>query len=157
MVGKFEYQKKYEVNICKQETSPLVNLFVLSFICSFRVVLLFCLITGDWRREPRKNTRVSCSRVTSSHVGLTLETSAFRVPERWPIYIINSVGKTKIILVYHSPNDAALQFVFKLIPLVPSVIDVRFVYQSQRIINHSRRKPVTDTQYNIKLHFRFHS
>ena len=30
-----------------------------------------------------------------SNEGLTLETSAFRVSVRWPIYIINSVDKTK--------------------------------------------------------------
>ena len=30
-----------------------------------------------------------------SDEGLTLETSAFRISERWPIYIINSVDKTK--------------------------------------------------------------
>ena len=29
---------------------------------------------------------------------LTLETSAFRVSVRWPIYIINSVDKTKILI-----------------------------------------------------------
>ena len=30
--------------------------------------------------------------------GLTLETSAFRISVRWPIYIINSVDKTKFLL-----------------------------------------------------------
>ena len=30
-----------------------------------------------------------------SDEGLTLETSAFRISVRWPIYIINSVDKTK--------------------------------------------------------------
>ena len=33
-----------------------------------------------------------------SDKGLTLETSAFRISVRWPIYIINSVDKTKIFV-----------------------------------------------------------
>ena len=37
---------------------------------------------------------------------LKLQTSAFRIPVRWSIYIINSVDKTKIF-VYNSPTDAA--------------------------------------------------
>ena len=32
-----------------------------------------------------------------SDEGLTLETSAFRISVRWPIYIINSVRKTKFL------------------------------------------------------------
>ena len=32
-----------------------------------------------------------------SDEGLTLETSAFRIPVRWSIYIINSVDKTKFM------------------------------------------------------------
>ena len=32
-----------------------------------------------------------------SDEGLTLETSAFRISVRWPIYIINSVDKTKFL------------------------------------------------------------
>ena len=34
----------------------------------------------------------------SSDEGLTLETPAFRISVRWPIYIINSVDKTKFKL-----------------------------------------------------------
>ena len=46
-------------------------------------------------------TRISSSseRIANwirSDEGLTLETSAFRISVRWPIYIINSVDKTKI-------------------------------------------------------------
>ena len=33
-----------------------------------------------------------------SDEGLTLETSAFRISVRWPIYIINSVDKTNFLL-----------------------------------------------------------
>ena len=33
-----------------------------------------------------------------SDEGLTLETSAFRISVRWPIYIINSVDKTKFLM-----------------------------------------------------------
>ena len=39
---------------------------------------------------------VSPSSIRSDE-GLTLETSAFRVSVRWPIYIINSVDKTKFL------------------------------------------------------------
>ena len=35
-----------------------------------------------------------------SDEGLTLETSAFRISVRWPIYIINSVDKTKFLSRY---------------------------------------------------------
>ena len=41
--------------------------------------------------------------------GLTLETSAFRIPVRWPIYIINSVDKTKFLYVV---KPAILMFSF---------------------------------------------
>ena len=34
-----------------------------------------------------------------SDEGLTLETSAFRISVRWPIYIINSVDKTKFLFL----------------------------------------------------------
>ena len=33
-----------------------------------------------------------------SDVGLTLETSAFRIPVQWSVYIINSVDKTELIV-----------------------------------------------------------
>ena len=36
-----------------------------------------------------------------SDEGLTLETSAFRISVRWPIYIINSVDKTKFLQLLH--------------------------------------------------------
>ena len=46
-----------------------------------------------------------------SDEGLTLETSAFRIPVRWSIYIINSVDKTQIFCVLLPPAiDAAPQF-----------------------------------------------
>ena len=37
--------------------------------------------------------------VIRSDEGLTLETSAFRIPVRWSIYIINSVDKNKIFCI----------------------------------------------------------
>ena len=43
------------------------------------------------------------SKTIRSDEGLTLETSAFRISVRWPIYIINSVDKTKFLLLV-SPN-----------------------------------------------------
>ena len=39
-----------------------------------------------------------------SDEGLTLETSAFRISVRWPIYIINSVDKTKLLYSTSLPH-----------------------------------------------------
>ena len=39
-----------------------------------------------------------------SDEGLTLETSAFRISVRWPIYIINSVDKTKFLYTKDQPQ-----------------------------------------------------
>ena len=41
----------------------------------------------------------------SSDEGLTLETSAFRISVRWPIYIINSVDKTKFLYTTSPPTQ----------------------------------------------------
>ena len=49
-----------------------------------------------------------CCQKCRSDEGLTLETSAFRISVRWPIYIINSVDKTKIFVYF--ATDAAPQF-----------------------------------------------
>ena len=47
---------------------------------------------------PRSRERAADSHVfIRSDEGLTLETSAFRISVRWPIYIINSVDKTKFL------------------------------------------------------------
>ena len=46
-----------------------------------------------------KTFRISNDFVSRSDEGLTLETSAFRNPVRWSIYIINSVDKTKFLLI----------------------------------------------------------
>ena len=50
-----------------------------------------------------------------SNEGLTLETSAFRIPVRWPIYITNSVDKTKfmcglslLLVLFSSPRGFSL-------------------------------------------------
>ena len=40
-----------------------------------------------------------------SDEGLTLETSAFRISVRWPIYIINSVDKTKFLYTTSLPTQ----------------------------------------------------
>ena len=42
---------------------------------------------------------------TRSDEGLTLETSAFRISVRWPIYIINSVDKTKFLYTSSPPTQ----------------------------------------------------
>ena len=49
-------------------------------------------------------------RQSESDEGLTLETSAFRIAVRWPIYIINSVDKT-IFLYTTSPPTQHHSFV----------------------------------------------
>ena len=46
-------------------------------------------------------------RAIRSDEGLTLETSAFRISVRWPIYIINSVDKTKFL---YPTNVAEVRF-----------------------------------------------
>ena len=45
-----------------------------------------------------------------SDEGLTLETSAFRISVRWPIYIINSVDKTKFLYIR---EDRSLSTAFR--------------------------------------------
>ena len=42
---------------------------------------------------------------TRSDKGLTLETSAFRISVWWPIYIINSVDKTKFLYTTSPPTQ----------------------------------------------------
>ena len=41
--------------------------------------------------------------------GLTLETSAFRISVRWPIYIINSVDKTKFLYKLENSQQKPLK------------------------------------------------
>ena len=41
----------------------------------------------------------------SSDEGRTLETSAFRISVRWPIYIINSVDKSKYLYTTSPPRQ----------------------------------------------------
>ena len=60
--------------------------------------------------------QVLALRQNESYEGLTLKTSAFRIPVRWLIYIINSVDKTNFFR-YHSPTDAAPQLLWKVTPL----------------------------------------
>ena len=59
-------------------------------------------------RQGKTGVRVSCQDIKSecarymymyirSDEGLTLGTSAFRISVQWPIYIINSVDKTKFL------------------------------------------------------------
>ena len=54
---------------------------------------------------------LSTERIRSDE-GLTLETSAFRISVRWPIYIINSVDKTKnfcILLPHRRSTTVSLE------------------------------------------------
>ena len=44
-----------------------------------------------------------------SDEGLTLETSAFRISVRWPIYIINSVDKTKFLYITTKDKNIILK------------------------------------------------
>ena len=43
--------------------------------------------------------------IRHSDEGLTLEMSAFRISVRWPIYIINSVDKTKFLYTTSPPTQ----------------------------------------------------
>ena len=58
----------------------------------------------------RYNERENNKTVIRSDEGLTLETSAFRISVRWPIYIINSVDKTKFLnkTVTLGPNKVSV-------------------------------------------------
>ena len=47
----------------------------------------------------------SSERIEGRIEGLTLETSAFRISVRWPIYIINSVDKTKFLYTTSPPTQ----------------------------------------------------
>ena len=47
--------------------------------------------------KPDVSTVNRSSQRIHSYDGLTLKTSAFRIPVRWSIYIINSVDKTKFL------------------------------------------------------------
>ena len=52
------------------------------------------------------NTTNNCENSSiRSDEGLTLETSAFRISVRWPIYIINSVDKTKFLYTISPPTQ----------------------------------------------------
>ena len=44
-------------------------------------------------------------RALRSDEGLTLETSAFRISVRWPIYIVNCVDKTKFLYTTSPPTQ----------------------------------------------------
>ena len=68
-------------------------------------------------------------RALRSDEGLTLETSAFRISVRWPIYIINSVDKTKFLYTT-SPPPQHHSF-FRNYPL-----------QNHRMVFDERGKPV---------------
>ena len=52
-----------------------------------------------WVSVYLNHNRLSVNKIqaNTSDEGLTLETSAFRISVRWPIYIINSVDKTKFL------------------------------------------------------------
>ena len=54
-------------------------------------------------------TRIWFYQRIRSDKGLTLETSAFRIPVRWSTYIINSVDKTKIIVKYAVKSGTKLR------------------------------------------------
>ena len=81
----------------------------------------FSFINGvdnvNWPRTEILKAEVSSvnpSLALRSDEGLTLETSAFRISLRWPIYIINSVDKTKFLYTSNGPRvakSATLSFV----------------------------------------------
>ena len=57
------------------------------------------------RTEILKADVSSVSPSIRSDQGLTLETSAFKISVRWPIYIINSVDKTKFLYTTSPPTQ----------------------------------------------------
>ena len=54
--------------------------------------------------QDRAANRPTGSQIRSDE-GLTLETSAFRISVQWPIYIINSVDKTKFLYTTSPPTQ----------------------------------------------------
>ena len=55
--------------------------------------------------QSRERTNKLNQHMIRSDEGLTLETSAFRISVRWPIYIINSVDKTKFLYTTSPPTQ----------------------------------------------------
>ena len=54
----------------------------------------WCVTTNSVAPPPLYKLHTTHNSLIRSDEGLTLETSAFRIPVRWSIYIINSVDKT---------------------------------------------------------------
>ena len=63
-----------------------------------------------------------------SDEGLTLETSAFRIPVRWSIYIINSVDKTKLLYIPGLANSSAYLSLNTINGMLPSPAENTFVF-----------------------------
>ena len=65
-----------------------------------------------------------------SDEGLTLETSGFRISVRWPIYIINSVDKTKLLYTTSPPTQH--HSFFRDYPFIDLILTFPFVQQPIR-------------------------
>ena len=93
--------------------------------CPNNTVPLSVKLAGSKSKEELIQLGVSSvSLRIRSDEGLTLETSAFRISVRWPIYIINSVDKTKFLyttsplMQHHSFfRNYPLQYNLGLVPL----------------------------------------
>ena len=84
IASSLRYQHKL---ICKETNSPGCDSISFNFLSNFiRNILI--MLRGFFSNE-----------------GLTLETSAFRISVRWPIYIINSVDKTKFLYTTSPPTQ----------------------------------------------------
>ena len=82
------------------------------------VCFLFLLIYSYFSRCHVTTNSVASS--IRSDEELTLETSAFKISVRWPIYIINSVDKTKFLYTTSPPTQN--HSYFRNYPLHSSVI-----------------------------------
>ena len=81
----------------------LISLTSLNRMC--RIQKNFCFKMRLFTHTPVSNCQIAYTQpiysLIRSDEGLTLETSAFGIPVRWSIYIINSLDKTK--LLYTTP------------------------------------------------------
>ena len=70
-------------------------MYVCMYVCIYSYFSRCHVTTNSVAPTLLLNLHVTHNSSIRSDEGLTLETSAFRIPVRWPIYIINSVDKTK--------------------------------------------------------------
>ena len=72
-------------------------------LCNYLCITVYQMMGPQMDKNLVLSTE--CKLTTRSDEGLTLETSAFRIPVRWSIYIINSVDKTKFLYTTSPPTQ----------------------------------------------------